>query len=330
MRKLILTFALLVSAVASLSAQQVCFWTNEYKTLPIRIYVDEQYVGDITAAFDKAPEFGEEGTLCVEMTPGSHEIAAVNAYGYEYDGWPGTIRPDENKVNMVKIRRDKFPYYTSLGYIVYDPYWYGLDYGPYYHHHHHHHSAAPHHQDSDLDEGDLNTEYAAALIVGAASLFVTGMVGAIVNWNYPDYRFPYFATGAKIEYLPGINALRNVARLKGRIGNYGGMSFIAEGGEAYYIDENLWEPTVAAGFGWAYGGFEVDFRYQLPLFIAPGAAPHIFGALDFSYDWFLSKHLALDFNLGLGLSGKNTDTGIYWNRWNGVEVPFGVGVQYVF
>ncbi len=328
MRKLILTFALLVSAVASLSAQQVCFWTNEYKTLPIRIYVDEQYVGDITASFDKAPAYGTEGTLSIELTPGTHDVAAVNAYGYEYDGWPGTIRPDETKVNYVKLRRDKFPYYTSLGYIVYDPYWYGLDYGPYYYHYHHHHhysSASADHSVDELEDGDLNSQFAAGLIVGAASLFVTGMVGAIVNWNYPDYRFPYIAAGAKIEYLPGINALRNVAKVKGRIGNFGGMSFIAEGGEAYYFGEKLWEPTFAAGFGWAYGAFEVDFRYQLPYL-----STHTLAALDFSYDWFLSKHLAIDFNLGLGLSGTRTASGIYWNRWNGVEVPFGVGIQYAF
>ena len=162
MRKLILTFALLVSAVASLSAQQVCFWTNEYKTLPIRIYVDEQYVGDITASFDKAPAYGTEGTLSIELTPGTHDVAAVNAYGYEYDGWPGTIRPDETKVNYVKLRRDKFPYYTSLGYIVYDPYWYGLDYGPYYHHHHHHYSSASaDHSIDELEDGDLNSQFAA-------------------------------------------------------------------------------------------------------------------------------------------------------------------------
>ncbi|MBR6458421.1 MAG: hypothetical protein IKS71_07465 [Bacteroidales bacterium] len=328
MRKLILSFALLLSAIFSLSAQQVCFWTNEYKTLPIRIYVDEKYVGDITASFDKAPEYGAEGTLCVDMTPGTHKVAAVNAYGYEYDDWPGTIRPDEDRVNFVKLRRDRFPHYTSWDYIIFDPYWYGLDYGPYYYYHGHHpgsyHSGHASHSDS-LDEGDLNEDYTVGLIVTAASLFVTGMVGAIMNWNYPDYRFPYFSAGLKTEYLPGANALRNVAKFKGRIGNYGGMSFIAEGGEACYFDENLWEPTIAAGFGWAYGAFEVDFRYQLPVL-----STHQLASLDFSYDWFVAKHLAIDFNLGLALSGTNTDTGITWNRWNGVEIPFGLGLQYVF
>ena len=109
MRKLILTFALLIGAFASMSAQQVCFWTNENKTLPIRIYVDEKYVGDLTAAFDKAPAYGEEGTLCVELTPGTHNVAAVNAYGYEYDGWPGVLRPDEGQVSYVKLRKNNFP-----------------------------------------------------------------------------------------------------------------------------------------------------------------------------------------------------------------------------
>ena len=326
MRKLVLTFALLLSAISYMCAQQVCFWTNEYKTLPIRVYVDEQYVGDITGSFKKAPEFGEEGTLCVEMAPGTHKVAAVNAYGYEYDGWPGVLRPNEGQVSFVKLRKNNFPRYTDLDYIIWDPYWYALDYGPYYHHHHPHADPGPHDSSSsDLDDGDLNEAYAAGLVLTAASLFVTGMVGAITNWNYPDTRFPYIATGAKIEYLPGINAMRNVAKIKGRIGNFGGMSFIAEGGEAYYFDEHLWEPTVAAGFGWAYGAFEVDFRYQLPML-----STHQFASLDFSYDWFVSKHLAIDFNLGLALSGTNADTGIVWNRWNGVEVPFGVGVQYVF
>jgi len=88
MRKLILSFALILCAALSMSAQQVCFWTNEYKTLPLRIYVDEQYVGYVTASFKHAPEFGEEGTLTLNLTPGTHEIVAINAYGYEYDGWP--------------------------------------------------------------------------------------------------------------------------------------------------------------------------------------------------------------------------------------------------
>lgn len=324
MRKLILSFALILCAALSMSAQQVCFWTNEYKTLPLRIYVDEQYVGDVTASFKHAPEFGEEGTLTLNLTPGTHEIVAINAYGYEYDGWPGTLRVDEGNVSMVKIRRDNFPVYTVLPYVVYDPYWYDLDYGPYYYHHHYH-SHPGGRVSEDYSEGELDKDYAAGLIVSAASLFITGMVGAIVNWNYPDYRFPYLGVGVKTEYLPGINALRNVAKVKGRIGNYGGMSFIAEGGEAYYFSENVWEPTFAAGFGWCYGAFEVDFRYQLPYL-----SKHFLASLDFSYDWFLTKHFALDFNLGFALSGTRTGTDIYWNRWDGIEIPIGLGVQYAF
>ena len=321
MKKLILSFALLLCAALSMSAQQVCFWTNEYKTLPIRVYIDEQYVGDVTETYKSAPQFGDEGTLSIELTPGTHTIVAVNAQGYEYDGWPGTFRPADDKVSYVKIRKDKFPRYTSLPYIVYDPYWYSLDYGPYYYHHRHHHSSDGNHGSSDYDEGELNTEYTAALIVTAASLFVSGMVGAIVNWNYPDYRFPYLSVGYKAEFLPGVGAIRNVAKIKGRIGNYGGMSFIAEGGETYYFRTG-WEPTIAAGFGWAYGAFEVDFRYQLPYY-----TQYQFASLDFSYDWFIKKNLAIDFNLGFGLSGLNT----FGNqRWNGIEVPFGVGIQYAF
>ena len=172
-----------------------------------------------------------------------------------------------------------------------------------------------------MDEGELNEDYAVTLIVTAASLFVTGMVGAIVNWNYPDSRFPYASVGYKTEYLPGANALRNVAKVKGRIGNFGGMSFIAEAGEALYFGKG-WQPTLAAGFGWAYGAFEIDFRYQLPYL-----TDYKFASLDFSYDWFVAKHFAIDFNLGLALSGYQT-----WGnqRWNGVEVPVGLGVQYVF
>lgn len=319
MRKLILTFALLLSAIFSLCAQQVCFWTNEYKTLPIRVYVDEQYVGDVTESFKSAPEFGAEGTLSIALTPGNHTIAAVNAQGFEYDGWPSTFRPAEDKISFVKIRKDRFPRYCTLPYVIYDPYWYDLTYGPYYHYRHPSSSGSG--GSFDYGDGELNTQYTAGLIVTAASLFVTGMVGSIINWNYPDYRFPYFATGAKLEYLPGVNALRSVAKIKGRVGNYGGISFIAEGGEALYFGRG-WEPTFAAGFGWAYGAFEVDFRYQLPYLTQAQ-----FASLDFSYDWFLNKHLAIDFNLGLAVSGYQ---GWGNQRWNGVEVPIGVGIQYVF
>ncbi len=320
MKKFLLSFILLLGAAFALSAQEVCFWTNEYKTLPLRVYIDGQYVGDVTAAYDRTPEYGAEGTLSVVLAPGSHDVAAVNAYGYEYDGWPGTIRPSEDRVNYIKIRKGRFPRYATVDYIVMDPYWYGYGYGPYYHRHHHRHDS-PRRSSSSDDDGDLNAEYAVGLAATAVTLFVTGMVGSIINWNYPDSRFPYIAAGLKTEYLPGVNALRNVARVKARIGNYGGMSFIGEAGEALYFGQG-WEPTFAAGFGWCYGAFEVDFRYQLPYL-----STHQFASLDFSYDWFLTDHFAIDFGLGLGLSG-NGDWG--GTRWDGVEVPISIGVQYAF
>lgn len=316
MKKLILSFALLASAAFSLGAQSVCFWTNEVNNLPLRVYIDGQYAGDVSATYEKSPAYGDEGTLCVDLTAGEHTVAAVNALGYEYDGWPGTLNPSEDRVSFVKIRKNNFPRYTYIPYIIDDPYWYYLDYGPYYYHHNPSASGG-----SSSNGEDLNVGYAAGLAVTAVSFFITGMVGAIVNWNYPDARFPYLSAGLKTEYLPGVNAIRNVVRVKGRIGGFGGLSLIAEGGEAYYFG-NGWEPTIAAGFGWAYGAFEVDFRYQLPYY-----TQYQLASLDFSYDWFIRKHLAIDFNLGLALSGKN----YFGNqRWNGVEFPVGVGIQYAF
>ena len=46
--------ALLLPLAAS--AQSICFWTDAADIVPIRIYVDEEYLGDVTAAFETRSE----------------------------------------------------------------------------------------------------------------------------------------------------------------------------------------------------------------------------------------------------------------------------------
>ena len=313
-------FSLLVLAFASCAvsyAQNICFWADSRTALPVRIYVDRQYVGELTCTYDGRPEFGAEGTVCVTLKDlGRHEISAVNASGFEYSGWPGHIRPDEGD-NFVKVRGNRFRRYCTAAYMLYDPLFH---YGPRPGHrppgHRGYHVEGPR-RGSD----ELSDEAEVEFIILAATAAVDMAVASAVNWTFPDGRFPYFAVGYKSEVMPAIGSWRNVARIKGRIGEFGGMSFLADMGYSFGEWGNA--PTYSVGLGWAYGAFEADLRYKPALI-----SSETFVALDFSYDWFVTRRLGISFNAGFALSGYD-ELG-HNNTCGGADFPFGIGLLYKF
>ena len=46
---------LLLCAASAARAQSICFWTDDADVVPVRIYVDQEYIGDVTAAFSQQP-----------------------------------------------------------------------------------------------------------------------------------------------------------------------------------------------------------------------------------------------------------------------------------
>ena len=110
MKKFSLIVFLFAAALCGLpaAAQSICFWTDDADAVPVRIYVDHEYFGDITVAYQEQPLLDAEGCVSVDTTPDRHELTAVDKYGRVYKGWPGWIRPRTDKVNYLKLRAGQF------------------------------------------------------------------------------------------------------------------------------------------------------------------------------------------------------------------------------
>lgn len=318
--------SVLFFAAPFLRAQDVLFWTNDTKTLPIRVYVDKEYVGEVSTAYSSKPEPGAEGCLYMVMSPEVHSVTAVNCYGELYDGWSGKIRPEEGALSYVKIKKGSFKTASQASRNDEELFWlwYGWDpiirpYPVRYHHH-----------DLDIDPDDdaLLVTMAVATVGGLAAM----TAAAVKNWDYPDDRFPYFSAGYKFEYMCGLEAIRNVARFKYRFGNLGGISLIGDAG--YRISEfgrrNIREFdsrydynsfTWSLGFGLEYGGFNFGVRYK-PAF---NVMEDSFLVADIDYDWILGEHFILSFNSGFGVCGYGDH-----NLLDRFEFPIGVSFSYKF
>ena len=90
------------------AGQSICFWTDRGDVLPVRIYVDQEYIGDVTAAFEREPLLDTEGALSVDTTPERHNLTAVDRYGRVYKGWPGYVSPKPGEVLFLRIRGGDF------------------------------------------------------------------------------------------------------------------------------------------------------------------------------------------------------------------------------
>lgn len=338
MKRFLSALAVLMIYVFNAGAQNVCFWTNDDSALPIRVYVDRNYVGDVTAAhrslqalddFHSRPgAVQDDGCLYLTVDGEGHQLTAVNRYGEVYGGWPGDFRPHEDRMNYVQMRRGGFrpapAYYRDS--VDWAWLWYGWD--PIW-------SPVTYHtygwRDLDIDSSD-DEVLLIAMAVAAFGGLGAMTAAAVRNWNFPDNRFPYFSAGYEFQYFCGLEQLRNVAKFKYRFGNLGGISLIGDMGYAhdlgYHSDIFMMDSRVArdsftwsAGFAMEYGGFNFGLRYKPAL----SASEDTFAIASIDYDFVIGKHFILNLESGFGVSGYG-DTGLL-ERF---EFPFGFGLSYKF
>ena len=302
------------------AAQSICFWTDDADAVPVRIYIDQEYIGDVTAAFSEQPLLDTPGCLSVDTTPDRHSLTAVDKYGRVYKGWPGSIRPRTDAVNYLQIRAGGFRVVDQrqYDYVFTDwvPLYYYLDtpvrYGRYV----------------PLDELDPLTDNDLLIGMGIAAVGATAAmsVAAARNWGFPDSRFPSVAVGLGTEYYSTLREWRNVAQFKARFGNLGGVSLMADAGVALFpgryrdpfasIDRFGSQFTWSVGAGLDYGGFGFSVRYKP----AVGNSSDTFLNARLEYDWWITRHFALDFHAGFGVGGFGED-----GTFDYYDFPVGMG-----
>ena len=319
----LLAAILLLCAASAARAQSVCFWTDDPDAVPVRIYVDQEYIGDVTAAFSQQPLLDTEGTLSVDTTPTRHELTAVDKYGRVYKGWSGHITPRQGEILYLRIRGGRFREVDRADYnFVF------LDWAPLLLY------TRPlrHYRIPDLspleDNGPLIGMAAAAVGASAALGVATAK-----NWNQPDSRFPYFAIGLGTEYFSTLKNWRNVVQMKARFGGLGGISLLADAGISYfpymyssptYYESAYNQPrlrgysafTWSVGAAFDYGGFNFGVRYKPSV----GNSTDTFLVARVAYDWWITQRFGLDFHAGFGVGGYGQQ-----GLWDYYDFPFGIG-----
>ena len=322
MKKHLLICTLFAAALSWLpaAAQSICFWTNDADAVPIRIYIDHEYFGDVTVAYEEQPLIDSEGCVSVDTTPDRHELTAVDKYGRVYKGWPGWIRPRADKVNYLKIRAGQF---RTVDRDDYD--WVFVDWIPIY-------------VDVPVVGYGIPLENLDPLVdndllvgMGIAALGATAAMGvaAARNWTIPDNRFPYCAIGLGTEYMTILHEWRNVVQFKARFGNLGGVSLMADAGHALILDHyrypysSMNRPasifTFSVGAGLDYGGFGFSVHYK-PAFEESFDS---FLKARIAYDWWVSKRTAINFNAGFGVGGFGAE-----GLFDYYTFPFGVSLLF--
>ncbi|MBQ9660489.1 MAG: hypothetical protein IJV37_04400 [Bacteroidales bacterium] len=310
MKKAHLILILLAGVLGGIpaAAQSLCFWTDNADIVPVRIYIDKEYLGDVTAAFKTQPLLDTEGTLGVDTTPERHSITAVDKYGRVYNGWDGFVTPQPGQVVYLHIRGGQFQQVDrsdeAFAFIFMN--WVPLftlplDYGRVYRGLSPMHNAAP------------------GVGMAVAAIGATAAMGAAAanNWDIQDSRFPYFAIGLGTEYFSSLQSWRNVGRIKARFGGQGGFSLIADAGVAILPDRwsyngtSTWRDalpdrwrvntlfTWSVGAGLDYGGLSFSVRYKPAI----GNSYDTFLVGQMAYDWWIATHVALSFNVGFGMGG---------------------------
>lgn len=299
MKKLATVLALMLSAFAALaqSDAKVVFWADSEDGLPVRVYIDKEYVGDITEAYDDIPVFGALGALSVYTTPGRHNVAAVNCYGEVYTG-TNTFRASEEKMRDVMFRSylfdDQKDYVRMRDFDFIFIGWDPIIRPPY-----HPHPRRP----ADDYDWDEDVDNAAKTAVGVAAVAGAAVMGtaAIKNWHKSDNRFPYFSFGFRNEHLHGIGIRRRTMAFERRLGGKGGMTIGAEFGYQYpnsHRNRMYLDPTWAVKIGFDYGGFDFALRAK-PL---PILGFEAFYLADCRYNLWLGRHFGINFGLGYGIS----------------------------
>jgi hypothetical protein len=321
-------FTILLAAVLCglpAAAQSICFWTDDADVVPVRIYIDREYLGDVTGAYSSQPTLDAPGCLSVDTTPDRHEVTAVDKYGRVYKGWPKWIRPREREVNYMKMNSRYFRVVDQARYTYVFTDWIPLYY----------YTDIPFHGHVDIEDLDPLTDNGLLVGMGVAAIGATAAmtVAAARNWNLPDSRFPYTAIGFGTEILPVTKQWRNVAQFRARFGNLGGVSLLADAGVAttidpYYRDyghygNRLYDRsyfTWSVGAGLDYGGFCFAIRYKPAV---GDTSPDTFLNARCSYDFRLSRVASLNLHGGFGVAGYGAE-----GLFDYYEFPFGISLLF--
>jgi hypothetical protein len=304
----LLAAALLLLPVAA-SAQSICFWTPDQDLVPIRIYIDEEYIGDVTAAFAAQPELDTPGTLSVDTTPVRHSLTAVDKYGRVFKSWSGTLTPQPGKIYFERLHGRGFREVNRKDYAFVFLDWVPLFPLPrYYRYGRYIEDLYP------LEDQGLLVGMAATAVGATAAMGVA----ASRNWNVADSRFPYFAVGLGTEYFGTLCEWRNTTQFKYRFGNKGGVSILGDVGIASF--PRSWEesvvPTFSVGAGLDYGGLGFSLRYKP----AVGMSWDTFLVARLEHDWWITDVFALDFHAGFGVGGYGAK-----GLMDYYDFPFGFG-----
>lgn len=314
-------FTILLAAVLSglpAAAQSLCFWTDDPSIVPVRIYIDRVYLGEVTEAFSDEPVIDTPGCLSVDTTPERHELTAVDKYGRVYKGWPKWFRPREGEVNYLQMQARLFRVVKQADYgYVFDE-WYPIyfltDFHP---------GAHVYLEDLDpLTDNDLLVGMGIAAVGATAAM----TVAAARNWHLPDGRFPYVAVGLGSELMSVTKQWRNVAQFRARFGNLGGVSLLADAGIAaamrgrpervgsFRLPGSYFTWSVGAGLD--YGGFGFAIRYKPAI----GQSVDTFLTARLAYDFWIDRNFAIELQGGFGVGGYGRN-----GLFDYYEFPFGVG-----
>ena len=311
---------LLAAALSGLpaAAQSFCFWTDDPSIVPVRIYIDRVFQGEVTEAFQDEPLPGTPGCLSIDTLPDRHELTAVDKYGRVYKGWPKWVRARDGEINYMQMQGRYFRVVDQAAYgYVFDN-WY-----PIYLLSDLHPRVGIRLEDLDpLTDDDLLVGMGIAAVGATAAM----TVAAARNWHLPDGRFPYVAIGLGTELMTVTKQWRNVAQFRARFGNLGGVSLLADAGIAAALRGrperagSLRLPgsyfTWSVGAGLDYGGFGFAVRYKPAI----GQSVDTFLAARLAYDFWIDRNFAIEIHGGFGVGGYGRD-----GLFDHYEFPFGIG-----
>ena len=311
---------LLAAALSGLpaAAQSFCFWTDDPSIVPVRIYIDRVFQGEVTEAFQDEPLPGTPGCLSIDTLPDRHELTAVDKYGRVYKGWPKWVRARDGEINYMQMQGRYFRVVDQAAYgYVFDN-WY-----PIYLLSDLHPRVGIRLEDLDpLTDDDLLVGMGIAAVGATAAM----TVAAARNWHLPDGRFPYVAIGLGTELMTVTKQWRNVAQFRARFGNLGGVSLLADAGIAAALRGRperagtLRLPgsyfTWSVGAGLDYGGFGFAVRYKPAI----GQSVDTFLTARLAYDFWIDRNFAIEIHGGFGVGGYGRD-----GLFDHYEFPFGIG-----
>jgi len=161
-------------------------------------------------------------------------------------------------------------------------------------------------EDEELDMTKLSEGDLIAGIVAVGSI-TAGMVVMVSDaWNVPDERFPYFSVSPQIQYFVESGNMRDVVQFKYRMGEKGGWSLLADlGHTAGSLREDCFDPglTWSFGVGLDLGPFSTSLRMKPSL----EEYRENFCTFQASYDFFVTRHMAIDVSGGIGFIRYSDD-----------------------